>query len=62
MWPNIEMETIMAKLDAVRDIVRIAYGSEGDNRARLFETARSMITELADLLKAKAPEMEEDDE
>lgn len=61
MWPNIEMDTIFSKIEAIRDLIRIAYGTDGDNRARLFETARSMITELADLLKAKAPEMEDDE-
>ena len=62
MWPNIEMETIMAKLDALRDVLRIAYGSEGKTRESLFATAVTMVNELAALVAAKAPEEEEDDE
>lgn len=62
MWPNIEMDVIMAKLDAIRDVIRIAYGSEGDIRASLFATSRQMVAELAELLAAKAPEPEDDDE
>ena len=62
MWPNIEMDVIMAKLDAVRDIVRIAYGSEGKTRESLFATAVTMVNELAALVAAKAPEEMEDDE
>lgn len=62
MWPNIEMDVIMAKLDAVRDVVRIAYGSEGKTRESLFATAATMINELAAVVAAKAPEEEEDDE
>lgn len=62
MWPNIEMETIMAKLDALRDVLRIAYGSEGKTRESLFATAVTMVNDLAALVAAKAPEEEEDDE
>ena len=56
------MDVIMAKLDAIRDVIRIAYGSEGDIRASLFATSRQMVAELAELLAAKAPEPEDDDE
>ena len=62
MWPNIEMDVIMAKLDAIRDVIRIAYGSEGKTRESLFATAVTMVNELAALVAAKAPEEEEDDE
>ena len=62
MWPNIEMDVIMAKLDAVRDVLRIAYGSEGKTRESLFATAVTMVNELAALVTAKAPEEMEDDE
>lgn len=62
MWPNMEIDLMMGKLDAIRDLIRIAYGTEGENRGRLFETARSMLVELADVMRAKAPEMEDDDE
>lgn len=62
MWPNIEMDVIMAKLDAVRDVIRIAYGSEGKTRESLFATAVTMVNELAALVAAKAPEEMEDDE
>lgn len=62
MWPNMEIEMMMGKLDAIRDIIRIAYGAEGENRVRLFETARSMLGDLADVMRAKAPEMEDEDE
>ena len=61
MWPNMEIDMMMGKLDAIRDIVRIAYGAEGENRARLFATARDMLRELADNMEQKAPEMEEDE-
>ena len=61
MWPNMEIDMMMAKLDAIRDLIRIAYGTEGENRARLFDTARAMMTELAAAMAAKAPESEEDD-
>ena len=61
MWPNMEIDMMMGKLDAIRDLIRIAYGAEGENRGRLFETARSMLGELADTMKAKAPEMEDDE-
>ena len=47
MWPNIEMDVIMAKLDALRDVLRIAYGSEGKTRESLFATAVTMVNELA---------------
>lgn len=60
MWP-MEIDIFMQKLDTVRDLIRIAYGAEGENRGRLFETARSMLGELADAMKAKAPEMEDDE-
>ena len=62
MWPNIEIDMMMGKLDAIRDIVRIAYGAEGDNRTRLFETARDMLRELADKMEREAPAQEEEDE
>ena len=29
MWPNMEIDMMMGKMDAIRDIVRIAYGAEG---------------------------------
>ena len=61
MWPNMEIDMLMGKMDAIRDLVRIAYGAEGENRGRLFEAARSMMIELSDALKAKAPDMEDDD-
>ena len=61
MWPNMEIDMMMGKLDAIRDIIRIAYGAEGENRGRLFETARSMLGELADVMAAKSPEMEDDE-
>jgi len=59
MWPNMEIDMMMGKLDAIRDIVRIAYGAEGENRARLFETARSMIEALG---KQIATQEVDDDE
>lgn len=62
MWPNIEMDVIMAKLDALRDVLRIAYGSEGKTRESLFATAVTMVNDLAALVAAKAPEEMEDDE
>lgn len=62
MWPPIEMDVIMAKLDALRDVLRIAYGSEGKTRESLFATAVTMVNDLAALVAAKAPEEEEDDE
>lgn len=61
MWPNMEIDMMMGKLDAIRDLIRIAYGTEGENRGRLFETARSMLVELADVMRAKAPEVEDDE-
>lgn len=61
MWPGMELDMMMGKMDAIRDITRIAYGAEGDNRRRLFETARDMLRELADGLEQKAPD-EPDDE
>lgn len=62
MWPNMELDMMMGKLDAIRDIARIAYGAEGDNRTRLFETARDMLRELADKMEREAPAQEEEDE
>ena len=62
MWPNMEIDMMMGKLDAIRDVVRIAYGTEGNNRNRLFETARDMLRELADNLEQKAPADDPDDE
>lgn len=59
MWPNMEIDMLMGKLDAIRDIVRIAYGAEGDNRTRLFQTARDMLRELADKMGEQAPEEDE---
>jgi len=61
MWPNMEIDMMMGKMDAIRDIIRIAYGAEGENRARLFETARDMLIGLADQMKKEAP-VEDDDE
>lgn len=61
MWPNMEIDMMMGKIDAIRDIARIAYGSEGDNRTRLFETARDMLRELADTMERKAPDEPDDD-
>lgn len=55
MWPNMEIDMMMGKLDAIRDIARIAYGSDGENRTRLFETARDMLRELADRMEREAP-------
>ena len=59
MWPNFEMDVFFSKLDAIRDLVRIAYGSEGANRDRLFETARDMLRELSE--KIESPRVEEDE-
>jgi len=59
MWPNMEIEMLMGKIDAIRDIARIAYGAEGDNRTRLFQTARDMLRELADKMGEQAPEEDE---
>ena len=61
MWPNMEIDMMMGKIDAIRDIARIAYGSDGDNRTRLFETARDMLRELADTMERKAPDEPDDD-
>lgn len=55
MWPNMEIDFMMGKLDAIRDIARIAYGSDGENRTRLFETARDMLRDLADKMEREAP-------
>lgn len=62
MWPNMEIDMMMGKLDAIRDIARIAYGSDGENRTRLFETARDMLRDLADKMAREAPAQEEEDE
>ena len=62
MWPQTPFDTLMGKLDAIRDIARIAYSSEGANRSRLFATARDMLGELADLIKEEAPEAGEEDD
>ena len=62
MWPNIEIEVTMSKLDAIRDIMRIAYGSEGVTRSRLFAAARDMLGELHALIEEEAPASEEDEE
>jgi hypothetical protein len=59
MWPNMENDMLMGKLDAIRDIVRIAYGADGDNRTRLFQTARDMLRELSDKMGEEAPEEDE---
>ena len=59
MWPNMEIDMLMGKIDAIRDIVRIAYGAEGDNRTRLFQTARDMLRELADKMGEQTPEEDE---
>lgn len=59
MWPNMEIDMLMGKLDAIRDIVRIAYGTEGDNRTRLFQTARDMLRELADKIGEQTPDEDE---
>lgn len=61
MFPNIEQEILFQKFNAIQDLIRIAYAAEGDNRARLFDVARNMIGELADLLAAKSPATEEDE-
>lgn len=61
MWPNMEIDMMMGKMDAIRDIVRIAYGAEGENRSRLFAAALDMLRELADNMEQKAPEMEDDE-
>lgn len=60
MWPGMEMDMLFSKIEAIRDIIRIAYGTEGENRTRLFETARSMLAELAGKLEEKAPEQDDD--
>jgi len=57
-----EIDMMMGKLEGIRDLIRIAYGTEGENRARLFETARSMLIELADKMKAESPAVEEEDD
>ena len=62
MWPNMEMDLAMSKLDAIRDVVRIAYGSDGDVRGRLFAAARDMLGEFAALLKEQAPAAGEEDD
>ena len=62
MWPNIEIDMTMSKLDAIRDLLRIAYGSEGENRSRLFATARDMLAELAELIREKAPAEDEEED
>jgi hypothetical protein len=54
-----EIDMLMGKLDAIRDIVRIAYGAEGDNRTRLFQTARDMLRELADKMGEQTPDEDE---
>ena len=55
MWPNMEIDFMMGKLDAIRDIICIAYGAEGDNRTLIFEIARDMLRELADKMEREAP-------
>lgn len=60
MWPNMEIDFMMGKLDAIRDIIRIAYGAEGDNRTRLFETARDMLRDLAAKMEREAPAADPD--
>lgn len=59
MWPNMEIDMLMGKIDAIRDIVRIAYGAEGENRTRLFQTARDMLRELADKMGEQTPDEDE---
>lgn len=61
MWPTTPFENLMGKLDAVRDIARIAYSEEGENRSRLFATARDMLGQIAELIKEQAPDGEEDE-
>lgn len=64
MWPSTPFDVLMGKLDAIRDLARIAYASEGANRSRLFATARDMLGEISDLIKEEAPApivTEEDD-
>ena len=60
MWP-MAMDMMMGKLDGIRDIIRVAYNTEGENRNRLFETARSLLAELADQMKQETPAMEDDE-
>ena len=60
MWPNMEIDMMMGKLDAIRDIARIAYGSDGENRTRLFETARDMLRDLADKMERETPAADPD--
>lgn len=60
MWP-MAIDMMMGKLDGIRDIIRVAYGTEGENRARLFETARSLLVELTDQMKQEAPATEDDE-
>ena len=62
MWPSTPFDILMGKLDAIRDIARIAYASEGANRSRLFATARDMLGELAELIQEEAPSSDEEDE
>ena len=62
MWPNLPFDILMSKLDAVRDIARIAYGEEGENRVRLFATARDMLGAIADLIKEEAPASDEEED
>jgi hypothetical protein len=54
-----EIDMMMSRLDSIRDVVRIAYGSDGDNRKRLFEVAHAMLVDLAKVLPEQT---EEDDE
>ena len=61
MWPTMEIDLMMQKLDAIRDLIRIAYGTEGENRSRLFAAARDMLIELSDVMREKAPVIEDDD-
>ena len=62
MWPTTPFETLMSKLDAIRDIARIAYSEKGENRVRLFATARDMLGAIADLIKEEAPDTGEEDD
>lgn len=58
MWPEMGQDELFTRLDNIRDLIRIAFNAEGENKARLLETARSMIEELG----RKVEEQQEDEE